>query len=97
MILLRKCISFEYSVVFCTECTGSYNATGNDPNWSVQWTVREDMIDFNVSALTTGWVGIGFSENDLMVSTLFVDTFLLQLQTHIGICICSVCMHTVHI
>ena len=56
-------------VVLYTECTGSYDATGNDPNWSVQWTVRGDIIDFSVSAQTTGWVGIGFSANTGMVSS----------------------------
>ena len=59
---------------------GSYNASGNDPDWSVQWRVRGDMIDFIVSAQTIGWVGIGFSEDAAMVITLYlVNTYT---QTH---------------
>ena len=56
------------------DCMGSYSASGNDPDWSVQWTVRGDMIDFVVSAQTTGWVGIGFSGDRQMVVT-FIDVF----------------------
>ena len=54
-----------------TECQGSYIALGNEPHWSVQWTVRGDLIDFVVSALTTGWIGIGFSEDPFMVSPYY--------------------------
>ena len=54
------------------ECVGSYNTYGHYPVWSVQWTVRGDMIDFVVSAETTGWVGIGFSGDRQMVVTLYI-------------------------
>ena len=50
------------------DCTGEYITTG----WSVVWNVRGDMIDFVVSAVTTGWVAIGFSETNLMVIKMYV-------------------------
>ena len=52
------------------ECTGERSAPGaNAQDWSVQWTVRGDMIDFVVSATTSGWVAIGFSLDTVMVSS----------------------------
>ena len=56
------------SLFLYTECTGSYIPSG-DLDWSLQWSVRGDMIDFVVSAMTTGWVAIGFSDNTQMVIT----------------------------
>ena len=58
-----------------TECTGFFAADSNS-GWFAQWTVRGDMIDFVVSALTTGWVGIGFSTNNIMVSRLHAHTVM---------------------
>lgn len=53
-----------------TGCTGSYVASASGAlDWSVQWNVRGDEIDFVVSAVTMGWVAIGFSEDTLMVTT----------------------------
>ena len=36
--------------------------------YTAEWTVRGDMISFEVTAVTTGWVGIGFSLDRKMVS-----------------------------
>jgi hypothetical protein len=43
----------------CTpaSCAGSWKTAG----YTAEWTVRGDMISFEVTAVTTGWVGIGFS------------------------------------
>ena len=49
---------------------GSYVAGASGAlDWSVVWNVRGDTIDFVVSAVTTGWVAIGFSEDIFMVIT----------------------------
>ena len=45
-------------------CNGSFEA-GN--SFSASWQVYDDEISFNISAMTTGWVGIGFSFNQFMV------------------------------
>ena len=33
------------------------------------WRTRGDKVEFNIAAQTQGWVGIGFSTNQMMVST----------------------------
>ena len=38
-----------------------------------EWTVRGDMISFEVTAVTTGWVGIGFSLDQKMVSVYRIE------------------------
>ena len=34
----------------------------------VSWSTEGEVASFNLSATTTGWVGIGFSRDRLMVS-----------------------------
>ena len=48
-------------------CSG--RRTASPGNYEVSWQVDENIayVMFNVSADTTGWVSIGFSENELMV------------------------------
>ena len=50
------------------ECNGSYVATDSgDLDWTVNWSVRGDLIDFVVSAMTPQWIGLGFSDDTQMV------------------------------
>ena len=58
------------------ECTGAFVPVDTNSGWFVVWTVRGDLIDFVVSAQTTGWVGIGFSLDSLMVSIFHAFTIL---------------------
>ena len=46
------------------QCSGSIDVGTLQANWTVQG----DSVEFIVSAQTTGWVGIGFSNDQLMVS-----------------------------
>ena len=62
--------AFMNGLVLYTECSGAYFQSDSASRWTMQWNVRGDMIDFVVSAVTTGWVGIGFSEDAQMVSNL---------------------------
>ena len=39
----------------------------NNGAYNVSWRVVGDVASFTVSARTTGWVGIGFSKDQLMV------------------------------
>ena len=60
------------------QCSGSINV-GCDPvcDYQATWTVEGNNVRFTVSAQTTGWVGIGFSDDQLMVSVYifeFCDT-----------------------
>ena len=54
-------------------CRGSWstgcNADGNNCTYKATWTVLRKIssVFFVVEARTTGWVGIGFSENNFMV------------------------------
>ena len=57
-----SCDVIKYLLLYA-ECEGSLITS----QWSAHWDVTGDMIDFVVSAVTTGWVAIGFSENNLMV------------------------------
>ena len=59
---LLSCDVIKYLLLYA-ECEGSLITS----QWSAHWNVTGDMIDFVVSAVTTGWVAIGFSENNLMV------------------------------
>jgi len=60
------------------QCSGSIDV-GCDPvcDYQATWTVEGNNVRFTVSAQTTGWVGIGFSNDQLMVSVYtfeFCDT-----------------------
>lgn len=50
-----------------------------DCEYSAMWHVRGDEIQFTVTANTTGWVAIGFSDTPSMVSL-----YLSQLLHHIA-------------
>ena len=47
-------------------CSGTFGVAGGAYNGS--WRVEGDEVIFTVAAQTTGWVGIGFSLDQLMVS-----------------------------
>ena len=47
-------------------CSGSFSAD----NYIAIWQVFGDEITFTVSAKTNGWIGIGFSPDNLMVCKL---------------------------
>ena len=55
-------------------CFGSRSASNGAYN--VAYSVRGDTITFALQAMTTGWVGIGFSLDQLMVSHLCMQTNL---------------------
>ena len=48
------------------QCSGS--RISEDETYTVSWTVTGDSVAFEVSAVTTGWVGLGFSVDSIMVS-----------------------------
>ena len=52
----------------------------DDGNWQAEWTLSSDylFVDFTVRAVTDGWLGIGFSMDQPMVSTknLYVYIFM---------------------
>ena len=50
----------------CTSTTG-VNCGGGDFCYNATWTVRGDDISFEIRARTTGWAGIGFSSDQMMV------------------------------
>ena len=56
----------------CTDCRGSFFAEGTrgGVEWNAMWTLSADnrLAMFTVMARTTGWVAIGFSEDQFMVS-----------------------------
>ena len=59
-------------------CVGSYQATiapADAPfiDWSVEWEVRGDLIDFVVTGFGGGWVAIGFSQDPFMVTTKYLE------------------------
>ena len=54
------CVSFTFE----DPCTGIRSSR---LGYTANWTVRGDVVYFQVSANTPGWVGIGFSHNRFMV------------------------------
>ena len=49
----------------------------NNGAYNVSWRVVGDVVSFTVSARTTGWVGIGFSKDQLMVRPMQCVVILL--------------------
>ena len=52
--------------VHAVSCSGTFGVAGGA--YSGSWSVVRDEVIFTVAARTTGWVGIGFSLDQLMVS-----------------------------
>ena len=50
--------------VYCSD------VNNQDCQYIATWRTRGDRVEFNIAAQTQGWVGIGFSTNQMMVSTL---------------------------
>ena len=46
------------------------DVNNQDCQYIATWRTRGDRVEFNIAAQTQGWVGIGFSTNQVMVSTL---------------------------
>ena len=46
------------------------DGNNQDCQYIATWRTRGDRVEFNIAAQTQGWVGIGFSTNQMMVSTL---------------------------
>ena len=44
------------------------NCNGDICDYAASWSISGDEITFEVIVRTTGWVGIGFSNDQLMVS-----------------------------
>ena len=67
--------------VFSGECSGTRSSSNGV--YSMTYAVNGDTIRFTVQAQTTGWVGIGFSLDQLMVSNLcvFSEMFLEKLYS----------------
>ena len=51
---------------FIESCSGSRSISNG--LYEITYSVEGDNIDFTISASTTGWVGLGFSANQFMVS-----------------------------
>ena len=77
------CIEYQWSAsifiiisnVLTATCQDSVGALcdpqGENCAYNANWTVRGDLISFEVRATTVGWVGIGFSDDQMMVSTSY--------------------------
>ena len=46
------------------------DGNNQDCQYIATWRTRGDRVEFTIAAQTQGWVGIGFSTNQMMVSTL---------------------------
>ena len=57
-------------------CSGTRFSTNGVYN--VTYDVSGDSITFTIQAQTTGWVGLGFSLDQLMVSHSFMNEFYLS-------------------
>lgn len=62
-------------ILYIDECTGSWSTGCDDKDncaYKATWTVLGNIssVFFTVEARTTGWVGIGFSKNNIMVIKL---------------------------
>ena len=68
--------SYKTLLPLTVQCSGSINASCADGacNYNASWVVEGDSVTFTVSARTASntWVGIGFSDDQLMVRTLDV-------------------------
>ncbi len=53
-----------FNIETFVSCNGSFQA-GN--SFTANWQADSETINFTISARTMGWVGIGFSEDELMV------------------------------
>jgi len=57
-------------LIILAQCSGSVDVGCSSQvcEFQANWTVQGDSVEFSVSAQTTGWVGIGFSDDQFMVS-----------------------------
>ena len=73
-LVLCKYLTRHFIDVLLVQCSGSINAScaGGECNYNASWVVEGDSVTFMVSARTASntWVGIGFSDDQLMVSSL---------------------------
>ena len=51
-------------------------STDNLSNYTANWRTRGDRVEFILTGEVQGWVGIGFSHNQMMVTILFVFHFV---------------------
>ena len=70
-MLYSNLVTF-YHVAACFGRAPVSCSDGNDQDcqYIATWRTRGDRVEFNILAQTQGWVGIGFSTNQMMVSTL---------------------------
>lgn len=64
----------EYTIlIFIATCFGGVNLTSTDglSTYTARWRSREDRVEFVLMGRGQGWVGIGFSHNNMMVTILF--------------------------
>ena len=65
--------------ILTVQCSGSINAScaGGACNYNASWVVEGDSVTFTLSARTTSntWVGIGFSDDQLMVRVEVANQF----------------------
>ena len=45
------------------------DVNNQDCQYIATWRTRGDKVEFNIVAQTQGWIGIGFSTNQMMVNT----------------------------
>ena len=74
--MLCKYLTRHFIDVPLVQCSGSINdsCAGGECNYNASWVVEADSVTFMVSARTASntWVAIGFSDDQLMVSSLEV-------------------------
>ena len=68
---MRSIIGYMFVLVLADVCFGSRSASNGE--YYVAYSVSGDTITFTLQAMTTGWVGIGFSLDQLMVSHLYMQ------------------------
>ena len=72
LLLAATIVSMLSMATALANCSGTLTAIAG--NYEVSWDViGPNYVMFNVSADTTGWVSIGFSENQLMVCFNMLD------------------------
>ena len=54
---------------FAATCSGRKDLTATDgsSNYTANWRARGERVEFELTGVGQGWVGIGFSHNQAMV------------------------------
>ena len=60
---------FHAATCFGRQPVSCSDVDNQDCQYIATWRTRGDRVEFTIAAQTQGWVGIGFSTNQMMVST----------------------------